>query len=128
MNGAKTNVKIVLVVEDEEAIAQMLEQALVFAGYTIIRAENGEEALEKVLANKPHLIVLDIGLPVVDGWEVCRRLKENPETKSIPIVVYSTFVQNEYREKINAMGANDYISKDEGVMEVLKSVKNIVGS
>jgi two-component system phosphate regulon response regulator PhoB/two-component system alkaline phosphatase synthesis response regulator PhoP len=119
--------KLVLVVEDEPTIANVLSQVLTFAGFNALQARDGEEALVKVREQKPDIIILDIALPKVDGWEVCRRLKADPETSPIPIVIYSTLSQRKDVEKGKILGASRYISKEKDALEVLEAIKNLLG-
>lgn len=117
----------VMVVEDEASLAAILCQSLKYAGYEIIQAMDGEEALAKVESNLPDIIILDIMMPKVDGWEVCRRLKSSESCKDIPIVMYSTLSQRKDRDKGVELGVAQYISKDRDFMEVIKAIRNIVG-
>lgn len=118
--------KLVLVVEDEPAIAQMLCQVLRFSGFRFERAGDGEEALARVAACRPDLIILDISMPKMDGWEVCRRLKSDPATQGIPIIIYSTQAQKKDREKGAALGADHFIGKDQDVTVVAAEVKRLI--
>jgi len=101
--------KSIMVVDDEftirELVALTLEQ-----DYDVIKAENGEEALEKV-KNMPSLIILDIMMPNMDGYEVCRRLKADNNTKSIPIIMLTAKHQIEDVKKASEIGVDEYITK-----------------
>ena len=77
----------ILVVDDEVYILHILDFSLGAEGFEVITANNGELAIEKAKQEKPNLIVLDIMMPVLDGYETCRRLKREPETKNIPVVL-----------------------------------------
>jgi two-component system KDP operon response regulator KdpE len=98
----------VLVVDDERAIRRYLHAALNAQGYTVFDASNGQEALNAVIADKPDLVILDLGLPDLDGVEVTRRLREWTQ---IPIIILSVREQEE--DKIAALdaGADDYLTK-----------------
>ena len=74
----------ILVVDDEEHIVMILKDSLEFSGFQVITAYDGVEALERVEKDQPDLIVLDIGMPKLDGWEVCRRLKSDEKTRTFP--------------------------------------------
>ena len=74
----------ILVVDDEEHIVMILKDSLEFSGFQVITAYNGQEALERVEQDNPDLIILDIGMPKLDGWEVCRRLKSDEKQRRFP--------------------------------------------
>src|SRR5947207_8701036 len=101
----------ILVVDDEEHIVMILKDSLEFSGFQVSTAYNGEEALESVDKEHPDLIVLDIGMPKLDGWEVCRRLKSNDETRPIPIIILTAYAQVSDRKKGAVLGAERFISK-----------------
>jgi CheY-like chemotaxis protein len=101
----------ILVVDDEAHIVMILKDSLEFSGFQVITAYNGEEALESVAKDNPDLIVLDIGMPKMDGWEVCRRLKSNEGTKRIPIIILTAYAQMSDQKKGAALGAERFISK-----------------
>src|SRR5262245_61086265 len=83
----------VLLVDYEPSILQMLSHYLEFSGYNVITAKDGEEALQKVRKEKPDIIFLDIRMPKMDGWEVCRRIKEDPTTCGVPVVFLTAYDQ-----------------------------------
>ncbi|OGR93316.1 MAG: hypothetical protein A2992_05865 [Elusimicrobia bacterium RIFCSPLOWO2_01_FULL_59_12] len=101
----------ILVVDDEEHIVMILKDSLEFSGFQVITAYNGEEALASVEKEPPDLIVLDIGMPKVDGWEVCRRLKSNDATRAIPIIILTAYAQISDQKKGASLGAERFISK-----------------
>jgi CheY-like chemotaxis protein len=101
----------ILVVDDEEHIVMILKDSLEFSGFQVVTAYNGEEALESVEKNRPDLIVLDIGMPKLDGWEVCRRLKGSEATKQIPIIILTAYAQMSDQKKGAALGAERFVSK-----------------
>ena len=101
----------VLVVDDEEHILMILKDSLEFSGFTIVTATNGEEALEAVAKENPELLVLDIGMPKLDGWEVCRRLKGDPKTKALPIIILTAYAQTSDQRKGVELGADRFITK-----------------
>ena len=101
----------ILVVDDEAHIVMILKDSLEFSGFQVATAYNGEEALEAVDREHPDLIVLDIGMPKLDGWEVCRRLKGNEATRSIPIIILTAYAQMSDQKKGAALGAERFVSK-----------------
>ena len=101
----------ILVVEDEQLIARLLKEMLQTEGYNVVTVLNGEDAVQFALCETPHLIILDLMLPGIDGYEVVRRLHTYPKTIHIPIVVLSSL--GEPKDKVNAFetGVDDYITK-----------------
>jgi putative two-component system response regulator len=108
----------VLIVEDNASIAWLLRQGLQAEGYQVDVAEDGQEALTRVARQPPDLILLDLGLPLVPGDEVCRRLKSDPATRIIPIVMVTA--QGEVQSKLEAWeyGADDFLTKPFHLVEV----------
>jgi CheY-like chemotaxis protein len=103
--------KIILVVEDEPILLRALNIELLNAGFEALVAPNGEVGLKMIKANKPDLVLLDILMPKMDGYEVLKAAKKDPKTKKIPIVVLSNFGEAENIEKAMGMGAVDYFIK-----------------
>ena len=101
----------ILVIEDNERNRYLMTIILEKNGYQVITAQDGEAGLEAACRERPDLILLDIQLPVMDGYEVARRLKENPESKDIPIVAVTSFAMAGDRERILAAGCEGYIEK-----------------
>lgn len=102
----------ILLVEDSRAIRRENESALRHAGYEVVTAEDGESALVAAHQHKPDLILLDMILPKLTGPEVLRRLKREPDTAAIPVVVLSSLSEKN-REKLMEEGAEDYLNKSE---------------
>jgi two-component system, cell cycle response regulator DivK len=103
--------KRILVVEDQPDNRRILRDLLGNAGYELIEAETGEEALTAVEAQRPDLILMDIQLPVMDGYEATRRIRSNPELKSIPIIAVTSYALAGDEAKALAVGCNAYITK-----------------
>lgn len=101
----------ILVVDDEVNITQILEFSIGAEGYEVISASNGEEAIDKARREQPDLIILDIMMPRIDGYEACRILKSNPLTKSIPVVLLTAKGRDIDRRLGYEVGAADYIVK-----------------
>jgi DNA-binding response OmpR family regulator len=101
----------ILVVDDEEHIVMILKDSLEFSGFQVVTALDGQEALDMVAKEKPELVVLDIGMPKLDGWEVCRRLKSSPETQSIPVIILTAYAQTSDQKKGAQLGADRFITK-----------------
>jgi two-component system, OmpR family, alkaline phosphatase synthesis response regulator PhoP len=111
MMASSTEQKKILIVDDEEHIVKMLEMNMRTHGYSGISALNGEDGYDLAVSESPDLILLDVMLPGIDGIEVCRRLKNNPETRKIPVIMLSAKSQGQ--DKIDGLlgGADDYITK-----------------
>ncbi len=101
----------ILIVDDDPSHVDLLEQKLELLGYETISATNGQEALEKVTAESPDLVILDLMMPVMDGFTVCRTLKENEETRLIPILVMTALASVDDRVKGTEAGADDFLTK-----------------
>lgn len=117
----------IILAEDEPQIARLIEFKLKKEGYEVTWKENGEEALKAIRADKPDLILLDVMMPVMDGYEVLRRLKEDENLKSIPVVMLTARAQEKDVVKGIDMGAEDYITKPFHPAELLARVKRILG-
>jgi len=101
----------ILVVEDNEDNLQVVCDELEYAGYEVVSAGDGEEAIEKTLAETPDLILMDVSIPIIDGWEVTRRLKADPKTGNIPIIALTAHAMAGDEEKAKAAGCDGYIAK-----------------
>jgi DNA-binding response OmpR family regulator len=116
----------VLVAEDERDIRELIGFTLRFAGLDVTLTKNGAEAVEQALQLKPDLIMLDIRMPKMTGYEACRALKNNPDTSNIPVVILSAKGQDgEIQEGIEA-GADHYIVKPFAPEELTNRVKDIL--
>jgi two-component system alkaline phosphatase synthesis response regulator PhoP len=116
----------ILVVDDEESVRQVVSFTLEQAGYEVESSADGDDCLEKVYSFRPDLILLDLMMPLVDGWEVLRLLRSNPETADIPVVILTA--KGEIYDKMFALqqGAADYITKPFGKRELLERISAIV--
>jgi DNA-binding response OmpR family regulator len=113
----------ILVVDDEEKNVKLLEALLVPRGYAVVKAYDGAEALWLVQQEQPDLILLDVMMPVVDGFEVCKILKDNPETCLIPVVIMTALGQVEDRVKGIEAGADDFLTKPVHRDELLARIR-----
>ena len=103
--------KRILICDDDPAILRVLQVNLEVEGYVALLAHHGEEALEVAQAEKPDLIILDIMMPRLDGYQTCERLKASDETKQIPVVFLSAKAQASDIEKGKGYGVDDYLTK-----------------
>ncbi len=105
------DVKKILLVEDEEMLANMYQVKFQNDGFQLIKAGNGEEGLTLAEKEKPDMILLDVIMPKMDGFTVLKRLKENPATKDIPVLLLTNLGQDEDVKKGNELGAVGYLVK-----------------
>lgn len=117
--------KKILAVDDERHIVRLVEVNLQRAGYDVVTAYDGREALEKVKAEKPDLIVLDVMMPLMDGFEVLSNLKKDPETKEIPVIMLTAKAQDADVFRGWQSGVDCYLTKPFNPMELLTFVKRI---
>jgi two-component system, cell cycle response regulator DivK len=112
----------ILAVEDQEDNMQILRDLLVNAGYEMIEAENGEEALAAVATQRPDLILMDIQIPIIDGYEVTRRIKADPALRSIPIIAVTSHAIGGGEEKARAAGCDDFVAKPYSPRQLLTKI------
>jgi len=117
----------ILVVDDEIYIVHILDFSLGMEGYEVVTALDGEQALEKARAEKPDLIVLDIMMPKLDGYETCKRLKADPETKDVPVILLSAKGRNVDQKVGFEVGADDYITKPFSPRKLVERINSILG-
>jgi len=118
------NIKKVLIVEDDKFLAKMLGRMLESHQYETILASNGKEGLVKASADQPNLILLDIMLPDIDGFDLLETIKNNEKTKKIPVIIISNLGQPEDIQQGRSLGAKDYLVKsDLSLDEVVKKVR-----
>ncbi len=113
----------ILLVEDNEMNRDMLSRRLLKRGYHVILAVDGGEGVEKALAERPDLILMDMSLPVLDGWDATRRLKATPETEAIPIIGLTAHAMEGDREKALSAGCDDYTTKPIELPRLLEKIE-----
>src|SRR5438105_4023340 len=101
----------ILLVEDNEMNLDMLSRRLSRQGYEVVAAKDGAAGVDRAASERPHIILMDMSLPVLDGWEATRRLKADPATRDIPIIALTAHAMAEDREKAMAAGCDDYDTK-----------------
>lgn len=116
----------ILLVDDDQDFSQLLEFDLRKKSYQVLRAGNGEEGLEKVKSEKPALIILDIKMPKMDGYTFVRRLKKEPESKDIPMIVLTSY--EPMKDMFRLEGVNDYFVKSANMEGLLKVVEKYLES
>ena len=115
--------KRILVVEDQEDNRKILRDLLGNAGYEINEVTNGEEALAAVVAQRPDLILMDIQLPIMDGYETTRRIRMNPDLNSIPIIAVTSYALTGDEAMALAVGCNAYIAKPYSPRALLAKIR-----
>lgn len=113
----------VLVVDDEIPIQRIVKFNLEKEGYEVFVADDGKKALESVKQNKPDIILLDVMMPELDGYEVCKILKKNAKTKNIPVIMLTARGQESDEKKGKSAGADDYITKPFSPKKLMELVK-----
>jgi len=117
----------ILVVDDEIYIVHILDFSLGMEGYEVLTALDGEQALEKARTEKPDLIVLDIMMPKLDGYETCKRLKADADTKDVPVILLSAKGRNVDQKVGFEVGADDYITKPFSPRKLVERINAILG-
>ena len=117
----------ILVVEDEPEIRVLVKTILEKAGYSVVEAEDGEAALRLVNEEEPDLVLLDVMIPCIEGWEVCRRIRENEATKTLPIIMVTVRTTDEDIQRSVECGANAHINKPFDQRELLDTIKKLLG-
>jgi len=119
--------KHILAVDDQRHIARLVQYHLEHAGYDVTLAYNGAEALEKVCEIRPDLVILDVMMPGINGFEVLRRLKEDPGTEPIPVIMLTARTESDDALEGYDRGAQWYLSKPFDPAELLNYVNNVLG-
>jgi two-component system cell cycle response regulator DivK len=118
--------KCILVVEDQEDNRRILRDLLGNAGYQLIEAESGEDALAAVMKQRPDLILMDIQLPIMDGYEATRQIRANPNMKAVPIIAVTSYALAGDEAKAQAAGCNAYVSKPFSPRALLAKVRELL--
>ena len=117
----------ILIVEDNEMNRDMLSRRLARRGYTMVVAVDGSEGVEKARTDTPDLILMDMSLPGIDGWEASRRIKADPATASIPIIALTAHAMTSDRDKAIQAGCNDYDTKPVELPRLLGKIEALLG-
>src|SRR5580698_9860896 len=117
---------IILVVEDDEANRELVTRVLQREGFEVIAANDGAAGVARALAEVPHLIVMDLSLPELDGWEATRQIRANPVTATIPIIALTAHAFAEEVQQALEAGCNRYETKPLAYRRLLKKVKDLL--
>jgi two-component system, OmpR family, phosphate regulon response regulator PhoB len=118
--------KKLLIADDEPGIRKLVRMTLESGELEILEAANGEEALRLAREHKPALLLLDVMMPLMDGFDICRTLKSDPETSSIAIVILSARSQDSDRDEGVAAGADDYFMKPFSPLALMRKVDEVL--
>jgi CheY-like chemotaxis protein len=116
----------ILLVEDNEMNRDMLSRRLVRGGYEVIIAEDGARGVAIAMSDKPDLILMDMSLPVIDGWEATRQIKATPEISRIPIIALTAHAMAGDRDKALASGCDDYDTKPIELQRLLRKMETLL--
>jgi len=117
---------IILLIEDNEMNRDMLSRRLQKNGYQVVIAVDGEEGLSKAQSETPALILMDMSLPGIDGWEVTRRLKAAAQTQNIPVIALTAHAMSDDREKALAAGCDDFDTKPVELPRLLSKIQALL--
>jgi two-component system alkaline phosphatase synthesis response regulator PhoP len=118
--------KKILVIEDDPATSRLVDYSLRHEGYQVITASNGLEGVRKALSESPDLVILDVMLPGMDGFEICHRLRSEPTTANLPILMFSAKAQEIDKETGIKVGADDYLTKPAAPAEIVSRVEKLL--
>jgi two-component system alkaline phosphatase synthesis response regulator PhoP len=116
----------VLVAEDEPDVAELIRYTLAREGFEVVIAANGAEALRQARESRPDLVLLDLMLPQVNGWELCRRLKQDPATRALPVIMLTARAEEADKVLGFELGADDYVTKPFSTRELIARVRAVV--
>ena len=116
----------ILIVEDNEMNRDMLSRRLERKGFEVVMAEDGQKGVDMAKSENPELILMDLGLPVIDGWEATNQIKNDDKTKDIPIIVLTAHAMSGDREKALEAGADEYDTKPVEFKRLLGKIKSFI--
>jgi two-component system, cell cycle response regulator DivK len=119
--------KRTLVVEDQEDLRGVLRDLLSGSGYAVVEAADEQDGLTKAKSERPDLILMDIQMPVLDGYEATRQIKADPSLAKTPIIAVSSFAMKGDEEKARAAGCNHYVTKPYSPLQLLSTIRDVLG-
>jgi two-component system, cell cycle response regulator DivK len=119
--------KRILVVEDQEDLRGVLRDLFTSSGYIVIEAADGVTGIAMAKSERPSIILMDIQMPVVDGYEATRQIKADPNLTSIPIIAVSSFAMKGDEEKARAAGCDEYVTKPYSPIQLLRMIRGYLG-
>lgn len=124
--GSEPSARRILLVEDNEMNADMLSRRLRRRGFEVHLAVDGQDGIEKVREMAPDLVLMDMSLPVLDGWEATRRLKSDPATRAVPVIALTAHAMAEDRQKALDAGCDEYDSKPVELPRLLRKINALL--
>ena len=118
----------ILLVEDNEINRYMLSRRLMLKDYTVIIAVDGQQGVDMAASEKPYLVLMDMSLPVMDGWTATQSIKANPDTAGIPVIALTAHAMSGDREKALAAGCDDYDTKPVELTRLLEKMQALLGT
>jgi len=118
--------KKILVVDDEKDLLDLVRRILARGGFEVITASDGKEGLAKVYSEAPDLMILDINMPVMNGWEVCRKIRKDPLYKHLPVIMLTVRRTKKDQLKGLDLGSDEYITKPFSPTELIARVKTVL--
>jgi CheY-like chemotaxis protein len=118
----------ILLVEDDLMNRDMLARRLMWEGHQVILAADGAQAVTLAQAEQPEVILMDLGLPIMNGWEAAQHIKTTPETSSIPVIALTAFAMSEDRQKALAVGCDEYETKPVDFPRLLAKIGVLLGA
>jgi len=119
--------KLILIVEDQEDLRGVLRDLLSGSGYAVAEAADGQDGVAKAKSERPDLILMDIQLPVIDGYEATRQIKVDPILAKTPIIAVSSFAMKGDEEKARAAGCDHYVTKPYSPVQLLRTIRSFLG-
>ena len=116
----------VLIIDDEPDNIELLTRRLVRRGFVVLSATSAEDGIAKAVAEQPDVVLMDIKMPIVDGFEATRRLKADPATKAIPVIALTNHAMQEDRDRAAAVGADEYETKPLDLDRLLAKIQTLV--
>jgi CheY-like chemotaxis protein len=126
MSGHKKEKRTILVVEDEADVLTLVARTLEFEGYHVLRATDGRAGLRLLAESHVDLVLLDLRLPELDGWEVLQQMKNSPQLKAIPVAVLSASASPERQEEAMELGAAAFLIKPVNLDDLIKTVRRVL--
>jgi len=119
--------KRILIVEDQEDLRGVLRDLLSGSGYAVVEAQDGPDGVDKAKSERPDLILMDIQLPLIDGYEATRQIKADPTLAKTPIIAVSSFAMKGDEQKARAAGCDHYVTKPYSPLQLLRAIRGILG-
>ena len=119
--------KRILIIDDQEDLRGVLRDLLSGSGYAVVEAADGRDGVAKAKSERPDLILMDIQLPLVDGYEATRQIKADPTLAKTPIIAVSSFAMKGDEEKARAAGCDHYVTKPYSLLQLLRTIQGYLG-